>query len=317
MNSKNSVSTSVLIIGAGICGLTIATDLKESDSTSAILLEKSRGVGGRMATRRTDNSKFDHGAQFYSLKPEMLEMHGRWQVAGLIKTWFEKDGVTRICAREGMTTLAKNLAKNLDIRLSEKVILIKKQTAGWAIETESGQVYESLKLVLTCPLPQSLELLKNSHINFNKELTQVTYAQALIGLFENITASSLELPHGFLENPLPEIQSIADQKEKGLSLRSSWTVTMSPEFSAQYFEESDQTSIDQIKKVIRTLDSSFDSESSQLKKWRFSHPLQKAYGYYNEVEPGLFVAGDAFGRPSLGGAVQSAKALVKFLLSST
>ena len=50
------------IIGSGIAGLTLGNQLK--DYTKVTVFEKSRGVGGRLATRRATHYFFDHGAQF-------------------------------------------------------------------------------------------------------------------------------------------------------------------------------------------------------------------------------------------------------------
>ena len=55
----------IAIIGSGITGCTLAVNLKEYDIT---IFDKSRGVGGRLATRRADNFVFDHGAPFFQIK---------------------------------------------------------------------------------------------------------------------------------------------------------------------------------------------------------------------------------------------------------
>ena len=48
------------VIGAGIAGATAARDLATA-GVEVTLIEKSRGPGGRLATRRTDDTAFDHG----------------------------------------------------------------------------------------------------------------------------------------------------------------------------------------------------------------------------------------------------------------
>ena len=53
----------VLVIGAGISGLTCARDLAAAGVTVRVL-ERSRGVGGRCATRRVDRQPVDHGLSF-------------------------------------------------------------------------------------------------------------------------------------------------------------------------------------------------------------------------------------------------------------
>lgn len=56
----------VAIIGAGMAGLTCAQDLAQC-GMDVVVFDKGRGLGGRMATRRTDGSfQFDHGTQYLS-----------------------------------------------------------------------------------------------------------------------------------------------------------------------------------------------------------------------------------------------------------
>lgn len=54
----------VAVVGAGIAGITAARTLAQA-GWQVTVFEKSRGAGGRMATRRTAFGGFDHGAQFF------------------------------------------------------------------------------------------------------------------------------------------------------------------------------------------------------------------------------------------------------------
>ena len=63
--SWSGMSRRIAIIGAGIAGLAAAQQLKQPDF-GMTLIEKSRGVGGRMATRRINDLQYDHGAQYFS-----------------------------------------------------------------------------------------------------------------------------------------------------------------------------------------------------------------------------------------------------------
>ena len=56
----------VAIIGAGITGITLANLLQKK--VNLTVFEKSRGVGGRMATRRAEPYQFNHGAQYFKIE---------------------------------------------------------------------------------------------------------------------------------------------------------------------------------------------------------------------------------------------------------
>lgn len=56
----------VLIIGTGMAATALANSL--AGKARVTLMEKSRGFGGRMATRRREGFEFDHGAQFFTAR---------------------------------------------------------------------------------------------------------------------------------------------------------------------------------------------------------------------------------------------------------
>ena len=60
--------TRVAVIGAGLSGLVVARRLK--GVADIVLFEKSRGAGGRIATRYAGDFEFDHGAQFFTARTE-------------------------------------------------------------------------------------------------------------------------------------------------------------------------------------------------------------------------------------------------------
>ena len=61
-NSSDSIAD-VLIVGAGMSGMAAASDLVRA-GRKVLVVDKGRGIGGRMATRRVGDAVFDHGAQF-------------------------------------------------------------------------------------------------------------------------------------------------------------------------------------------------------------------------------------------------------------
>ena len=76
---------SCLVIGAGIAGLIAARALRAAGHR-VLVLDKGRGVGGRMATRRIEGGVFDHGAQFVTVRdPRFQQIVEGWQAKGVVK----------------------------------------------------------------------------------------------------------------------------------------------------------------------------------------------------------------------------------------
>jgi renalase len=53
----------IIIVGAGMAGLACARRLADTGH-APVVLDKGRGIGGRVATRRVGDLQFDHGAQY-------------------------------------------------------------------------------------------------------------------------------------------------------------------------------------------------------------------------------------------------------------
>lgn len=302
-----------LIIGAGLTGLMLAQKL--SPGRDLTVFDKARGVGGRLATRRADDSKFDHGAQFYRSKEPLQAMHERWLKKNLVKLWFTENGVKHFCARDGMTAIAKDLATDANVVLSERVVSLKRESTQWIVSFESGRSESADEVIFTCPVPQSLEILKTSGIAYLDQLSGVIYSKGLVLLIEKSPVPSQFSEHGYVEPENSLIFSIADQSEKGVSRSSALTVTLNAEFSERHFDAPESEVIGHVVFELKKLSPSFEAGETQLKKWRYCQ-VQKSFGdLYLKVTDGLYLAGDGFGGASLNGAARSAIALADHLLN--
>ena len=79
-------------MGAGVSGLMVGRNLSALQAVDCVdIFEKSRGVGGRMATRRYDTLMFDHGAPFFTARSKAFQ---RWLLPlineGVITAWQPK-----------------------------------------------------------------------------------------------------------------------------------------------------------------------------------------------------------------------------------
>ncbi|MFN7729053.1 MAG: NAD(P)/FAD-dependent oxidoreductase [Bdellovibrio sp.] len=304
-------STPLAIVGAGVCGLSLAEFLRREKKINSLIIEKSKSVGGRLATRRRGAGVFDHGAQFYKAPPGREPFWHKTLVEDeTVRLWFTNNQ-DQACfsARTGMTAIAKSLAVGHEILFDHKVVRIELLGAGLKLCFESGGAVMAEKLVLTCPLPQSLALLRDSQLTYDPALDQVTYASALVGLFETLGPASWV--SGFQARS-GEIYSISDNGQKGISPVSALTVVMNPQFSLKNFDQPEDLILNQIQILLEDEMPAGQSVVGRgLKKWRFSHadaPLSQPFYRLPTATP-IFLAGDGFGSSSVLGAVRSAEAL--------
>ena len=170
-----------VVVGAGISGLALGQALRERGQLP-LLLERSRGVGGRCATRRIAGSTVDHGLPFLHGREaaflasldsvsDATPIHG-WphrRIGGGLPCQPEAfEGEDRLLAfREGLTRFPKHLARNLAIRLNAKVNSIRMAPGEprLALTLEGGEAMTAGIVALTMPAPSALGLLAASGLD--------------------------------------------------------------------------------------------------------------------------------------------------------
>ena len=308
----------IIIIGAGLSGLVAAKNLLEKQNDNVLILEKSRGVGGRIATRRTLDTRFDHGAQFYKITNDILPFHNGWKKENLSEYWYTNSKGEHWNSPQGLTALAKQLAISLNIKLETLVKTLAFKNGIWTLTSDKGEIFKCDKLIISAPIPQALELIERSNINelINQsdfhELKNIKYSKALVALLtlEDDLGFS---PSGYQEFNHDDIFSISDQKIKKVSTISALTLTMNDSFSEKYFDELDETTLAEILNRFKQKYPEAKIKSFELKKWRYCKPGSTYKNYFCEIAPSLFLIGDSFGGSSLSGAIRSANALTDTL----
>ena len=297
-----------VIIGAGLSGLNCARLLKlKNDSLRIQILEKSKACGGRMATRRIGNIKFDHGAQFIKRKEDSKTLVAFWEQEQVAQDFPVAD-FAAIFALGGMTQLAKKLAEKLNINFNCKAMALKKESANWQIDLEQGESFRAKNIILTCPLPQSLEALKNSQIEYDPQLEKIKYQKSIVLMVEFNSDLGSEMV--YKENWQDPFFSICSQKAKGLADSNAYTVVMNSLWSETHFEQTEDEITLLAQNLLKNAFPKHALLNLMVKKWRYSFPLQTWKREFEQVAPGIYLAGDAFGGPSLNGALRSSNSLV-------
>ena len=177
----------IAIIGAGFAGLVIANKLKANHNVT--VFEKSRGVGGRMATRYADNYQFDHGAQYFKAKSqEFKEFIAELRHKELIEEWnarfVEMDGqnvikeniwdenTPHMVATPKMNQIGKFLAKNINVKTNCHIDNLIKYDKTWKIFDKEGVCVGSYEYIVLAIPPKQIESIILDSIKFKGELSK-------------------------------------------------------------------------------------------------------------------------------------------------
>ena len=328
----------VLIIGAGLAGLTAARQLEGAmvgdRPVSTLVVEKAKVPGGRLATRRIGGATLDHGAQFFTVRSDAFRAEvDRWLADGVVEEWCRgfaaADGHPRYRTVGGMNQLAKHLAGRMGWRSTppggsspSTSEVVTRRTAEavipgperWAVTYGSAtrEPDEADAVIATPPVPQTLELLRAGAAmpggELGARLESMTYHRVL-ALLATLDRSP-ELPGpGALQRPdHPVFSFVADNRAKGISEVPAVTFHLAHALSAELWDRPDDEVLATVGRELAATLGPAAVEEIQVKRWRYAGPVQPAPEPALTIaeRPGpLVLAGDGFGGSKVEGAFLS------------
>ena len=269
----------IAIVGAGIAGIACARTLVQAGHRVTVF-DKSRGVGGRMATRSTPFGGFDHGAQYFTVRDERLA-RALATAPGVCKPWsanavfvLDPHGRTveaALPAREahwvaapGMNALARHWAKPLAaagaLEMETQVTRIERDALNpqrWQLRStgratpmgEEQHVYGGFDAVLLAvPHPQAQALLQASAVapKLVKAVAKVRVAPCWTLMLAFPQANQPSLSHlgpqwNAARSTHHRIAWLARESSKpGREPIERWTIQASAEWSEEHLEDDPQ-----------------------------------------------------------------------------
>lgn len=332
----------IAVIGAGIAGLVSAQQLAQA-GYSVVIVEKSRGLGGRVATRRLHGTCADHGVCYLKPKGEVL---GRFvQLLSdrhLLEVWtdtvyeFEPNQqqpkstnpAPRYVAPAGMTAIAKFLATGLEVWLNQRVqaLTLNSSDNFWHLALEStntdstanSEVLTAKAVVVAIPAPQALILLEpltdtGLDRDFLDHLRSVKFAPCL-SVIAGYSAHLHQAPEWkavtFINHPYLGWIGLDSSKRIATSDSLIFVVQSSASFAQQHLESSDlqlagQKMLDHVSECLLPWLNTPDW--IQVHRWRYAFaisPWQQTYLSANTALP-LVCCGDWCGGNQVEGAMLS------------
>lgn len=331
-------------MGGGLSGLTAARALLAA-GRSVVVIDKSTGPGGRLATRRITGALLDHGAQFFTIRSdEFTRLVRSWEAVGApIERWSDGfaqatdvrdgpvgvtstggDGHPRYAVRGGMNALAGALSAD-----GPTVVANTRATAAWVRDgwwhvatagADGPVVWRGRALVCTPPVPQSLALFARGATTLPDDLADplraVDYAPCLALLTVLDASPQVPGPGGvqFADGP---VRWLADNARKAVSDRPAITVHADGPWSAENWDASDDDVTATLGVWLQPWLGGAAVVATQLKRWRYAQPVEPLNRRTLAGRVGgapLAFAGDAFGHARVEGAALSGLAAARALL---
>jgi predicted NAD/FAD-dependent oxidoreductase len=251
----------VAIIGAGIGGLAAARTLADH-GIDVTVFDKSRGVGGRTATRRTDSAgqgqtlQFDHGAQYFTARDSRFcRLVNSWIHDGLAEPWMgrivqvddhgqikaEKNDTPRYVGVPGMNAVAKHLAKGLALQVGNPIVELQRSSDHWMIENAGGQKHGPFDVVLcNCPPPQTSKLI-DGHTHLADVVRSVQMRPCWAMMVADRSLTQIPFDGAFVDDsPVSWIASNSRKPGRGNpadTVPASWVVHATADWSQQHIQE--------------------------------------------------------------------------------
>ncbi|MES2524270.1 MAG: FAD-dependent oxidoreductase [Gemmatimonadota bacterium] len=326
----------VAVVGAGVAGLMCARTLSDHN-VDVRVFEKSRGPGGRCATRREGPWQFDHGAQYFTSRDTRLAPLLRsWEAQGLIAAWDGEIAVrergawrpaggdtARWVAVPGMSALGKHMAADLDVVSGATVATLERTGDRWALAATDGTPLGDFDAVLLAvPAPQARALLTVA-------APQVA-AEAAAAVMHPVWASMLVFESGirtdwdgaFVNDSRVVSWASRDCSKPRRSIAETWVIHATREWSAANIESDPATvarqMTDEFFSILRSAGvvGTLDPVHVASHRWRYAipEPVVQGSALYDPVLC-VGAAGDWCGGPRVEGAMLSGIALAGRVLS--
>jgi predicted NAD/FAD-dependent oxidoreductase len=332
--------TDIIVIGAGMAGLVCAQQLTQA-GYSVIVIDKSRGVGGRVATRRLHDTASDHGACYIKPKGKVSQRLIDVLVQkGDLEVWTDivhtQDNSSLAAhsplplpytAPAGMNAIAKFLAQGLEIHRGERVNKIELNSQNqWHLTSETNKEFTASSVVVAIPAPQAVMLLESLPENFLdnqflEELRGVEYYPA-ITVMAGYPESSPQPEWKaitFKDNPVLGWIGLDSSKRKNPA-QPHFVIHSSADFAEKYFESDlQQVGRKILENAALEINLSWlnNPQWMQVHRWRYAFPKTKL-GYFSlaaKTSSPLVCCGDWCGGDLIESAMLSGIKAAEFINS--
>lgn len=230
----------IAVIGAGMAGATCARGLADGGHCVTVF-EKSRGLGGRLATRRGEDWQADHGApSFDAFTDDFDRQLQDWFQRGVVARWASPGAAHEGAQYVGLPRQngpVADLLEGLEVRRDTRVMQVHRGNDGrWGLALEGGgQCADYDAVVLAVPAPQALDCAPDMPAAWHAVVAGAVMTPCWSVMLQYETpwpgpaAPPLEVDG--------QVASISRESSKpGRSGRESWVLQSTPEWAVAHLE---------------------------------------------------------------------------------
>ncbi len=318
----------VAIVGAGISGLVCAHQLHQA-GYRVVVVEKSRGLGGRVTTRRLQDTCADRGLSYLIPQGELTTSFVELlKSQNIVTVWtdtvheFSADsqlkaikGAPLSVAPDGMSAIARFLGKNLEIQLNRRVVGLRLNNDYWHLQLDdSASEVVAKAVVIAIPAPQALVLLEPFACSVVLDSLRKVEFSACISVIAGYPANCV-LPPWQAVTVIDDdtLAWIGNDSSKRPEMRSPvFVFHSSAKFAQNYIDTEDLQSVGQqiLNEAAKLLPEFANPDWLQCDRWRYAFPIRPfADNCLNidTLQP-LICCGDWCGGVNVEGAMRSGMA---------
>jgi renalase len=329
--SDDARASRVAIIGAGLAGAACARALVDAGvdvCMSVTVFEKSRGSGGRMATRRASyvdaqgaeqTADFDHGAPYFAVThPAFREVIAQAERAGCVVPWHPRirgqwpvlASLNIFVSAPNMPALARHLLDGISVQAGLQVQKLLQSNTGWQLLFTDGSTSTMFDhVVLAIPPAQAAALLADHQREWSNKLAALKMNPCWTLM---VVTDHIDLDWDLMNGDGGVLSLIVRNDHKPTRAAppacATWVVHASTEWSVKHLEDDPQV-------VTDALVAAFEREMPRGLKFRYHYRAVHRWRYaqrstavktdaasWSDAMLGLSVCGDFLSSAGVEGA---------------
>lgn len=283
-----------------------------------------------MSTRRKGESRFDHGAQYFTATREDFQQQvTEWEVAGLAAEWTGRfanwvDGTVserhpqrkRWVGSPRMSALCRGLSQELHVQYGVRIHRLVPSDQRWMLIDENEQSYGPFDSVLiSCPGPQAAALLPTgSEIHQHAKALTYSPCWAVMAEVESTINTPFDGIH-FQDHSLGWAARDSSKPQRTSGER--WVLHGSADWSQEHVDSDPEQVIQDLTQAFRPI-GTIQPHQCTAHRWLYAL-ASRSDGtpaiYDQKRRLGLF--GDALSEPMVEGAWRSGQEMANLILEAT